>query len=203
MDYKRNKRYFSPTFKRNMTILSVLGIVLAVASYIVWWYILYYVIFEILIVIFVAMAIGAFAIRPKADYTQSQIDEQLTQFRTDTVEKLKLPSDFEDNSLLVWGYCPGTVEKTVGNSVQTDRVGVGVLYLRRSELYVRTRHFGLLAEEDSVEEYHLPYDGLQTAFSEDGKTLTFSSGDQSVILPIREKDFNLEQFLEKLDRRQK
>lgn len=203
MDYKRNKRYFSPTFKRNMTILAVLGIVLAVASYFVWWYILYYPIFEILIVIFAAMGIGAFAIRPKADYTQNQIDEQLTAFRADTTEKLKLPADFDDNSLLVWGYCPGTVEKMTQNGVQTDRVCASVLYLRRSELYVRTRRFGLLAEEEAVEEYHLPYDALQFSVDEIQKQIRFASGDQSVTLHIRDKDYNLDQFLEKLDRRRK
>lgn len=205
MDYKRNKRYFSPTFKRNMTILAVLGIVLAVLTFIFGWYfyLLPNFISEPLIAIFIAMGIGAFAIRPKSDYTQNQIDEQMTAFRAETADKLKLPADFEDNALPVWGYCPGTVEKATGSGVQTDRVCTSILYLRRSELYVRTRCFGLLAPEDSVEEYRLPYDGLKTSVADDGKNVSFTSGDQSVSLPILNRDFNLDQFLEKLDRRQK
>lgn len=203
MDYKRNKRYFSPTFKRNMTILAVLGIALAVVSFIVWWYILYYAVFEILMIVFIAIAIGAFAMRPKEDYTQSQIDGQLTQFRSDTAEKLRFPSDFDENSILVWGYCPGTVEKPVKSGIQTDRVCSSVVYLRQSGLYIRTRRFGLLAPEDSVEEYHLSYGGLTAAVADDGMSLTFSGGGQSVSLPIRDNDYNLDHFLEKLNRRQK
>lgn len=202
MDYKRNKKYFSPTFKRNMIILAVLSIVLAAASYVVWWYILYYEIIAALIVVFAGLAIAAFSMLPKDSYLLDQIEEQIEPFRTATADKLKLPSDLDDNSLVFWGFCPGTAEKAVKNEVRTDRVCYSMCYMKRSELYVRTRRVGLLAAEESVEEYHLPFDSLTTSVSDDEKTLVLTDSKQTVELPIREKDYNLEQFLEKIAHRQ-
>lgn len=203
MDYKRNKRYFSPTYKRNLTVLAVLGIVLAAVCLIVWWYIFWHVIFEILTVVFIAMAIGAFTMRPKDGYLIEQIEEKIDEFRSATADKLKLPDDLDDNSLIVWGFCPGNVQKQVKNEIRTDRVCYSMLYLKRSELYIRTRRLGLTAEEESVEEYRLPFGNLQVSFSDDEKTLIFTEKDQTVELPIRDKDYNLEQFLEKLAHRQR
>lgn len=203
MDYKRNQKYFSPTYKRNMTILAILGIALAAVSYIVWWYILYYVIFEILIVVFIGMAIAGFTMRPKDGYLIDQIEEKIDEFRSATADKLKLPADLDENSLVVWGFCPGRAEKQVKNEIRTDRVCYAMLYLKRGELYIRTRRLGLLAEEESADEFRLPFEDLQSAFSDDEKTLIFTAKDQTVELPIRQKDYNLEQFLEKLAHRQK
>lgn len=83
MDFKRNTRYFSQTFARNLTILSIVGGALAVVCGLVWWYIYlggFAILVEIAAIAGVAMLIGSISIRPSEKYLFEQIETARKQF---------------------------------------------------------------------------------------------------------------------------
>lgn len=206
MDYKRNQKFFSKTYPRNLIILAICGALLIILMSIVWWFLWEYVpdlVSEALIIVGAAMIIASITMRPKEKYLMEQIEEQIPTFRQDTADKLKLPSDFDDESLTFWGFRQGNTQKvTKTGKILTDRMQISVLYLKKNDLYIRTESLCLTADESSVEVYSLPLSDLRLTVSEDETTLTCQSGEDNVVLPIREKDFNLEQYMEKIAHRQ-
>lgn len=206
MDYKRNKNFFSKTYAKNLNILAICGAALILLMVVVWWFLWEYIpdlVSEILMVVGAAMIIASITMRPKMKDLTEQIEEHIPVFRQETADKLKLPSDFDDESLTLWGYQEGNFEKiTKSGQKITDRVQYSTLYLKRSDLYIRTERLCLTADERSVMDYSLPLADLRLTVSEDETSLICQSTGETVVLPIQEKDYNLEQYLDKLAHRQ-
>ncbi|MGM9637712.1 MAG: hypothetical protein ACI3YK_06980 [Eubacteriales bacterium] len=207
MDYKQSKNFFSKTYLRNLMILAVCGAALILLMAVVWWFLWEYIpdlVSEILMVVGAAMIIASITMRPKEKYLMEQIEEQIPTFRQDTADKLKLPSDFDDESLTLWGFCEGNTQKvTKTGKILTDRIQISVLYLKKNDLYIRTERLCLTADERSVMDYSLPLAETRLTVSEDETSLICQSGEETVVLSIREKDYNLEQYLELVAHKQR
>lgn len=207
MDYKRNKNFFSKTYTRNLNILAICGAALILLMAVVWWFLWEYIpdlVSEIFIILGAAMIIASITMRPKMKDLTEQIEEHIPEFRQETADKLKLPSDFDDHSITLWGYLDGNFEKvTKSGQKLTNRVQYSTLYLKRSNLYIRTEKLCLTADEGSVLDYSLPLADLHLTVREDEKSLICESGKEKVVLPILEKDYNLEQYLELVAHKQR
>lgn len=201
MDYKRNKRFFEAGYSRKLTVLTICGAVLAPLALFVWWYI-YYANFVLLFALIgAAMVIGAISIRPKAKDIDEQIDNARKAFADGTAEKLKYPDDFEENSLTLWGFIEGSVEKTLKNGEKyTDNVKFSSLYLRKSTLYLRTETLSLVEEGSTVTEDSLPLAGMTVKADEGSRRLLITTPELAINLPVQSVDYPLEEFIEKVER---
>ncbi len=201
MDIKRNIRFFSEKFSRNLTVLAVCGALLAVLCGLTWWFFWSAIYIEVGIFIGIAMVIGAVTMRPKAKDLIDQVDTARKEFYDNTADKLKYPSDFEEDSLLVWGYISGKAEKMLKGGIRiTDRVQFSLLYLKRNSLYIRTETCPLTEEGKTVDEHQLPLAGLKIEADQQTCLLTFTAQDQLLQLPIQAIDYPLEEFIAKIER---
>lgn len=201
MDYKHNKRFFDPNFSKKLTVLAICGGVIALLCLFIWWYIYYSNLFVVAAVIGVGMLIGAVSMRPKAKDIADQIDDMSKQFHDASAEKLKFPSDFEESSLSIHGFVEGNSEKVLKSGQKlTDSVQFSTLYLKYSQLWIRTMTASLVEERNSEETYSLPLQGMEVAADEAAHTLTVKSSEGTLILAIEALDYTLEEFLTKLER---
>lgn len=205
MDIKRNKRFFDPTFSRKLIAVAVCGAALTLICLTVWWYIwissLVSTLLTIGAIIGVGMIIGAISIRPKAKDISDQVENARTAFRDSTAEKLNFPNDFDEDSLLLWGFINGTAEKTLkGGEKYTDRVQFALLYLKRSQLYVRTEICSLTDESNVTNEYALPLSGMTLSVDESSRTLTIHTPDELLTIALYAVDYQLEEYIAKVER---
>lgn len=201
MDYKRNKRLFDDSFSRKLTVLAICGAVIAPISLIVWWYIWYSNIMVIAAIIGVGMVIGAVSMRPKVKDVNDQIDDAHKNFYDGTAEKLKYPNDFEEDSLSLWGFIEGNSQKILKSGEKlTDRVQFTLLYLKRSQLYVRSEICSLTEDATSVNEYNLSLAGMTVSVDAPSFTLTIVSKEETINLPIQAVDYQLEEYIAKIER---
>lgn len=201
MDYKRNKQFFETGYSRKLTILTVCGAVLAPLALFVWWYIYYSNFVLLFALIGAAMVIGAISIRPKAKDIDEQIDNARKAFADGTAEKLKYPDDFEENSLTLWGFIEGTVDKTLKSGEKyTDLVKFSSLYLRKSTLYLRTETLSLVEGGSTVTEDSLTLAGMTVKTDEAALCLHLTTTEESINLPVQSVDYPLEEFIEKVNR---
>lgn len=203
MDFKRNTRYFSQTFARNLTILSIVGGALAVVGGLVWWYIYlgsFAILVEIAAIAGAVMLIGSISIRPSEKYLFEQIETAEKQFREEALDTFKNPANAEDCTRLVWGFSEGTAKKTTkGGKIVTDQVEFALLWLRRGELAVYRRTSSLQKEESCDSDVRLSLSTLTAISDWEAGTLTLQTAEETVILPVFEPDYKLEEFLEQLE----
>lgn len=205
MDYKRNKRFFDPGFTGKLKILAIIGALVTLIFMALWYFVwissIVDALFTIGAIIGIGMIVGAISIRPKLKDITDQIENAGQVFTDDTAEKLKFPNDFGDNSHSVWGFCEGTVEKTLKNGDKlTDRVEFTTLYLRRSSLYVRTQVLSLTEESSTVTDYSLPLAGMTVKADETAHCLLITTLEDSLLVHIRALDYPLEEYIEKIER---
>lgn len=203
MDYKRNARYFSQTFARNMLILAIAGVIIAVAGGFVWWNIylgFWDVLVEIAAIAGVILAVGAISQRPSEADLFQQIEEAKKRFREEAMESFGYPADAEHCTRLVWGFVPGNVGKAAkGGKKVTDRVEFALIWLKKGELAVRRQTCGLLAEETEVTDIRLSLKTLTTQLDREAGLLTLSTADDTLVLSVFEPDYQLEEFVDKLE----
>lgn len=205
MDFKRNARYFSKTYGKRITIAAVICTILAVGGGLFWWYI-YLGSFDIIVeIIAIGSAIGAvaaFSQRPSEKYLFEQIETAEKRFRDEGMEAFGYPADAEHCTRLVWGFFPGSVEKTAkGGKTITDRVEFALIWLKKGELAVRRQTCGLLAEEAAVTDIRLSLKTLTTQLDREASLLTLSTADETLMLSVFEPDYQLEEFLNAITHR--
>lgn len=205
MDFKRNKRFFSDSFGRKLTVITICGVLLAVLGLALWYFVwissLVSNLFTISAIIGVGMCIGAISIRPKVKDITDQIDDARLRFIDSTAEKLNFPNDFENDCHLVWGFLEGNAEKKLkSGEIFTDRLQFTALYMKRSQLYVRTECCSLIEDGSDVNEYALPF--AETTISADASslTLTITSPEVSLTIPLQAVDYQLEEYIAKVHR---
>lgn len=205
MDYKRNKRFFDPGFERKLTAIALCGAFLTVLFLALWWYIwissIVSTLFTIGAFIGIGIVIGAVSIRPKVNDINEQIDIARQAFIDATAEKLKFPNDFEENSISVWGFTDGSIEKTLQNGHKyTDHVMFASLYLKRNQLYIRTEVCSLIEDDRTLNEYALSLAGMTLSADESTHTLTITANEETLTLAIQSIDYLLEEYITKVER---
>lgn len=205
MDFKRNARYFSQTFAKKMTVLSIVGAVVAVVGAIVWWYIYlgaFDIIVEVLAIAGAITAVGAFSQRPSEKYVFEQIESAKKRFSDEAMEVFGYPADAENCTRLVWGFVPGTVEKVTKESKKvTDRVEFALIWRKNGEIRVYRKVVSLLKEESEVTDTRLSLKELAITSDREAGLLTLSDTDESLSLTVFEFDFRLEEFLDEIAHR--
>ncbi len=206
MDYKRNARYFSKTYARNNLILAVSGGILAAAGWFVYWNIylgFFDLIVEVAAIAGMIMTVSAISQRPSPKDVLEQIEEQAKTFRQASLEAYKFPADAESCTRLLWGFAEGSTERSDGEGKRlTDRVEFALLYRKKGELAVRRQSISLLAEEEvTVTDTRLSLQSLTAKLDGTAGTLTLSTAEECLILPVFSPDYRLEEFLEGLNRR--
>ncbi|MBQ8383443.1 MAG: hypothetical protein IJX47_09595 [Clostridia bacterium] len=207
MDYKRNARYFSKTFARNMLILAVAGVILAAVGGFVWWnvYLGFWDIFvEIAAVVGVILAVSAISQRPSEKDLFEQIEEAKKRFRDEAMEAFGYPVSADDCTRTVWGFVPGSVEKiTKDGKTVTDRVEFALIWMKKGELAVRRQTCGLLTEETEIAEFRLSLRTLSATLDREAGVLTLQTPDETLVLSVFEPDYQLEEFVDAITRKGK
>lgn len=205
MDFKRNARYFSKTYAKNITILAIVSAVLAVGGGLFWWYIYlgsFDIIVEIIAIGGAITAVAAFSQRPSEKYLFEQIETAEKRFRDEAMDAYGYPADAENCTRLVWGFVPGSVEKTTkGGKKATDRLEFALIWLKKGELAVRRQNCGLLTEEAMVADVRLSLKNLTATLDREAGELTLSTADETMVLSVFEPDYKLEEFLYEITHR--
>lgn len=205
MDYKRNARYFSKTFARNMIVLAVVGVALAAVGGFVWWNIYlgaFDLVVEIAAVAGVILAVSAISQRPSDKDLFEQIAEAQKRFREEALETYGYPANADDCTRIVWGFVPGSWEKiTKDGKTVTDRVEFALIWLKKGELAVYRQVVSLLHEENEVSNIRLSRATLSTALNREAGTLTLETPDETMVLSVFEPDYPLEEFLDAVSHR--
>ncbi|MBQ8287801.1 MAG: hypothetical protein IJX76_03420 [Clostridia bacterium] len=204
MDYKRNARYFSKTFARNMIILAVAGIILATVGGFIWWNIylgIFDIIVEIAAVAGVILSASAISQRPSDKDLFEQIEDHKRRFREEALEAYGYPADVENCTRIIWGFVPGSVEKiTKDGKTITDRVEFAFIWLKKGELAVYRQTVSLLTEEVQVTDLRLSRATLSTALDREVGMLTLHTPDETMVLSVFAPDYKLEEFLSEIVR---
>ncbi len=205
MDFKRNARYFSKTFSRNITILAVIGVVLAIGGGLLWWYVYlgsFAIIVEIIAIASAIMAVAAFSQRPSEKDLLEQIETAEKRFRDEAMDAYGYPVDAENCTRLVWGFVPGSVEKTTkGGKKVTDRPEFALIWLKKGELAVYRKTTALLMEESEVTDVRLSLRELTATLERETGVLTLYTPDETLTLSVFEPDYKLEEFLNEITHR--
>lgn len=201
MDYKHNNRFFDKNFSKKLILIAVCGGVIALLCLFIWWYIYYSNLFLLAAAIGIGMVIGAVSIRPKAKDITDQIEDTNKQFHDASAEKLKFPSDFEESSLSFHGFIEGKREKILKSGQKiTDSVQFSTLYLKYSQLWIRTMTISLIEDNQLEEICSYPLQGMKIAADEATHTLTVQSTDGTLSLAFEAIDYSFEEFLVKVER---
>lgn len=199
MDFKRNARYFSKTFARNMIVLAAAGIILAVAGGFIWWNIylgIFDLVVEIAAVAGVIIAVGAISQRPSEKDLFEQIETAEKRFREEALEVYGYPANADDCTRIVWGFVPGSVEKcTKDGKIVTDRVEFALILRKKGELAVYRQVVSLLSEANEVSDTRLSRATLSATLDREAGMLTLATADETLVLSVFAPDYKLEEFL--------
>lgn len=203
MDFRRNARYFSKNFGKNMTILAIIGATLAVVGALVWWYIYlgdFAIIVEIAAIAGAITAVAAFSQRPSEKYVFEQIENAEKQFRDEAMEVFGYPADAETCTRLLWGFVPGTAEKfTKEGKMVTDRVKFSLIWRKKGEVRIYRKTVSLLQDESEITDTRLSLKELTITSEREAGTLTLSDTNAHLTLSVFEFDYRLEEFLEQIE----
>ncbi len=74
------------------------------------------------------------------------------------------------------------------------------LYLKRSQLYVRTEVCSLTEERSTSSEYCLPLAGMTLTADESARTVTITTTEEKLTLAIQSVNYLLEEYIAKVER---
>lgn len=206
MDYKYNRRFFSPNTPKRILILTLIGALICILSVIAYFIFLDLpaAVTDITMILGISMIIAAFAAKPKVKYLLEQIETQKARFVEESARELQLPDVWEDTGLTVGGFLPWeTAKPPKSRKPIGDRVEFSLLYRSGRTLTVRTLRQSLTEESSEVHTLRFPIDGLSLSLSESQDRLILESDSERAELVISDPNYQLEEFIDCVRHQQK